>query len=489
MNKQKLKKIIEIILFVFIVIQPIFDLKIFYNSISTLIRTIVIGILFIIYFFLDKNKKKWWFVPYVIAIIIYFVFHHMNALNFKSLVPGNFEYSILEEALYFIKMMMPFCLIYILYHSDISYTKVIKIIVFTMSCVIIISNLFLFSYGSYSDVTIKGNIFSWFTESEYTFFDLASKGLFEYANQISAVLLMFLAVLLYEVLENRKLKEIGLLCCNILALLMLGTKVAVLGIFIVFCYTVFLWLIKQVKNRTFQKKSLKAPAIILVCYLLLLPANPAFNRMEVQNNAIETAAPIVIEDEKEINEQEQEQYKENIAEKENTEQKQSEELYPKDTGIHEIFIRDAYPYQYDKEFWNGIFKLDANLRIDFRYLEKAMIKRVVEINNNPGDKYFGITNTRLQNIFNIEQDFIVQYYAIGIIGTILVLSPYGVILGYSVYKMIKKRKIEIPYLEIMLFLSISMMFCISYFSGNLLNSLSFTIYFAILFAFLLKQKV
>ncbi len=111
MNKQKLKKVIEIILFVFIVIQPIFDLKIFYNSISTLIRTIVIGILFIIYFFMDKGKKKWWFVPYIVIIIIYFVFHHMNALNFKSLVPGNFGYSILEEALYFIKMMMPFCLI------------------------------------------------------------------------------------------------------------------------------------------------------------------------------------------------------------------------------------------------------------------------------------------------------------------------------------------------------------------------------------------
>ena len=486
MNKQKLKKVIEIILFVFIVIQPIFDLKIFYNSISTLIRTIVIGILFIIYFFMDKGKKKWWFVPYIVIIIIYFVFHHMNALNFKSLVPGNFGYSILEEALYFIKMMMPFCLIYVLYCSDISYTKIIKIIAFTMSCVIIVSNLFLFSYGSYSDMTIKGNIFSWFTKSEYTFFDLASKGLFEYANQISAVLLMFLAVLFYEVLEKRKNKDIVILCCSIIALLMLGTKVAVLGIFIVFCYTVFLWFIKQVQNKTFQKKSLKIPAIILACYLLLLPANPAFNRIEMQNKAIEAAVPIVIEDE-EVTEQVQNQ--ENITEEENIQQKLPEESYPKDTGIHEIFIRDAYPYQYDKEFWNEIFKLDANLRIDFRYLEKAMIKRVVEINNNPADKYLGITNTRLQNIFNIEQDFIVQYYAIGIIGTILVLAPYGIILGYTGYKMMKKRKREIPYLEIILFLSISMMFCISYLSGNLLNSLSFTIYFAILFAFLLKQKV
>jgi hypothetical protein len=55
---------------------------------------------------------------------------------------------------------------------------------------------------------------------------------------------------------------------------------------------------------------------------------------------------------------------------------------------------------------------DIGLITNHRYVEKAMVKRVIEINNSKMDALFGITNTRLQNIFNIEQDFIVQYYAL-----------------------------------------------------------------------------
>ena len=205
MKQKNLNNIINQFLIVFLIIQPIFDLKFFYNSISTLIRVIIIYTLFAYYFFTSKNKKKYYLLIYPVLIGIYFIFHHLNAINFYSLVPGNFNYSILEEALYFVKMLSPFLLIYCLYKSNFTVDKMIdimKYLVLIIGITIVVSNLFVFSYGSYSDVPIKANFFEWFNpNSEYVYQDLASKGLFEYGNQISAILIMFLPFITYSALQ------------------------------------------------------------------------------------------------------------------------------------------------------------------------------------------------------------------------------------------------------------------------------------------------
>ena len=60
MKKLNLNSLMHKILIVFLIIQPIFDIKFFYNSISTLIRVIVIFTLFFYYFFTSKNKHKFW---------------------------------------------------------------------------------------------------------------------------------------------------------------------------------------------------------------------------------------------------------------------------------------------------------------------------------------------------------------------------------------------------------------------------------------------
>ena len=120
MKTVKLNNLMNKLLIIFLIIQPIFDLKIFYNSISTLIRVIIIFALFSYYFFTSKNKKKYWLLIYPCLLGVYFIFHHFNALSFTSLVPGNFNYSIVKEFLYFVKMASPFLLIYSLYKADLS---------------------------------------------------------------------------------------------------------------------------------------------------------------------------------------------------------------------------------------------------------------------------------------------------------------------------------------------------------------------------------
>lgn len=127
MKNLKINDLINKILIIFLLIQPIFDLKFFYNSISTLIRVIIILALFVYYFFTSKEKTKYWLFLYPLTIGIYFIFHHLNALHFTSLVPGDFNYSVFKEALYFVKMLSPFLLIYCIYKSSMSSDKILSI--------------------------------------------------------------------------------------------------------------------------------------------------------------------------------------------------------------------------------------------------------------------------------------------------------------------------------------------------------------------------
>ncbi len=485
MEKNKIEKFMEYFIIIFLVIQPIFDLKVFYNSISTLIRTIIIGIIFLIYFVKDKSKKKNILITYVSVIVLYIIAHHINATNFTSVIPNNFNYSLVKEITYFIKMIIPILLIYILIKSNIQnekIDKIIKVIVLTIGLIIIITNLLGISYGSYSDDIIKGNFFKWFNNVEkYTYKDLASKGLFEYANQISAILLMFLPFIIYESFKKKSVTNIAVLLIDIIALILLSTRVAVIGVVLVFIYTTFIICIMKKNNADKKKiKDFYCIIIIAIIYVLILPLNPMFNRIYEMNNQQDLT--VQVDSNNIIN---------NVDDIENTEEKNDniekdskinyiEENY-RNKNIHEQFILNSYPYQYDPDFWISILNQDIYNRTDYRYIEKAMIKRVVEINNNKFDKLLGITHTRLQNIFNIEQDFIEQYYALGIVGCVIIFFPYFALIFLYIYKVIKSKFKVCSTSNLLSIITIAMIFGIAYNSGNLLNSLSFTIYFAILY--------
>lgn len=505
MKSLKKDNIVDVMLIVFLILQPIFDLKIFYNSISTLIRVILILGLFGYYFTKSDNKKKYILLVYPIVLGIYFIFHHLNALKFNSLVPGNFNYSLLNEALYFLKMICPFMLIYSLFKSKLdnkTYIKIIKTLVLIISLIIIISNIFMFSYGSYSGTKIKANFFNWFN-TDYTYFDLASIGLFLYGNQISAILIMFLPFTIFSVLNCETKKEkclnIFTLVCNIFALILICTKVSVLGIFVAFAYTIFTFIFISIINKSkFKIKAYMPIIVVFIIYGLLLPVNPMFNRIDERKTAIqastEVSDDVTISEPTTNNSPEPEPIQEEHTSNEEAQNSSSNEMMTyiennyEAKKLHKQFLYENYPYQYDPEFWYNFLQNDVAQTTDYRYIEKSMVKRVIEVNNNPMDVFFGITNTRLQNIFNIERDFVVQYYALGIIGLILVFFPYFAMCAYFVYKIIRVKLKNLTLINMLSFITIIFIFGISYFSGNLLNSLNFTIYFTIMFKLLYDSK-
>ena len=127
MNKILNKATLIKVFLTFLLIQSIIDLyflasydsvQLFGFSIPTLIRVLGIGIIFLLLILTSKKELKK-SIPiifsYILLIIIYFVFHHKNALNFKSLLPGNLHYNIIQEIFYIVRLLIPLFIIYISY--------------------------------------------------------------------------------------------------------------------------------------------------------------------------------------------------------------------------------------------------------------------------------------------------------------------------------------------------------------------------------------
>lgn len=492
MKRFQISYIMDKFIIIFLIIQPIFDLKIFYNSYSTLIRVIIVSIIFIYIFIKDNNKKKYTVIWYLILLIIYFIAHHINAQSFFSLVPGNFNYNVINEILYFIKMLIPYLLIYIILKSDIQSINVMKIaqyLVCIIGGIIIITNILKISYGSYSDTKILANFFEWFNANKCTYKNLASKGLFEYANQISAILIMFLPITIYKYIETNSVKDFVATCINVWALMLLGTKVSVLGVavVIVYLFIYFLLVDRKMLKRCFQQA--KWINIIVLFYLICLPFNPTFQRIKESEDISNNDVYILDNSNTETNKNEDIDITSTIENSDNNilkKYKYVEENYKKNL-INENFILNCYPYKYDVDFWYRIIQNSGSSQVEYRFLEEQMVKRVIEINDNGMDKLLGITYTRVQNIFNIEKDFVVQYYSLGIIGTILIFSPYLLMLIYKIYINIKEKS-KLNNITNIAAISIMLIFIISYCSGNLLNSLSFTIYLSIMYYLVLNEK-
>lgn len=469
--------LIEKILLFLIIINPIFDLSFFYGKISTLIRIIIILFLF---FLTLKNKnskfKKYLFI-YFLVVVIYFIIHHLNTLNFKSAIPGNLSYNILEEGLYFIKMIMSVILIYIIYNSKLKFdelNKPINISVLLVSLSIVVLNILKLSYSSYGFETISANVFSWFTNHNYDCFSLASKGYFEMANQVVALLLLYLPIIVYFYLKKFKLLNVITLILTIIALLMLGTRLSSYGSLLELIYLILLYLFFVILKK---EKINYLRFIILVVLTLSIVFLIRYSPVKLKHDYY------------------QEIY--NNDKSSSNEEVLREEIRPKedklnyilnnyeDKKIYKEFIINSYPYQYDPDFWIEMMDKKVELRVDTRYLELQMIKRVKKINDNKADDFFGISYTRVMNVFNIEKDYVMQYYSLGIIGTFLVFLGYLWTIIYSGYNILFKRCFNFK--NMILISSIMIVLLSAYFSGNILNSLGCIIPISFMCGVLLKE--
>lgn len=465
------------IFLLFLIISTFLDFHIFYNSISTLIRAIIISILFLIV--LIKNgtfKEKRNLFIYSFIIIIYIIAHHLNALSFKSLVPGDFHYNLIKEILYFYKMSTNILLFYIVYKLNINYKNiknVLKIIVFIITFSIIITDLFGISYTAYNFNKTTIPIYKWFNLQNYDFIYGSSKGLFHMTNQLVAILLLYLPITLYEAFKEKKITTYVLTLMIVVSMLMIGNRLAIYGTILELSAILILYfIINKEKKKNIGYYIFNSLLILMIIFII--PKSPLMQRDAYYEAIYNNKSLDFMQDN---NHDVYDEYEED----ERIEQKF------KDKEIDPQFAFSSYPYKYDKKFWNDILTEDSKITGNARYIELAMTKRVKEINNNSWDSVLGLTYTRVMNIFNIEQDFIMQYYSIGILGMIIFLGLYFILFIYILIKIIYDFKHKFNYLNISLLMGTSCLFLSSYFSGNLLNSISIIIPFTLVLSVLVNE--
>lgn len=438
------KEKISTLFLIFFSLSSILDLHIFYNSYATLVRIIFLIIFFLISFIcFSKKKDRMVLFSYFIISILYIISHLVFTND-----------SIVKELLYFIKMFSSVFTFYSVYSLQINYNKVLKYIkgILWFICgSILFCNIFKLGYSSYSFEGIKYNIFEWFLYDNLYFEDVSSKGYFHLANQIVGVVLLYLPLLINDLKEKFKKRDILLLLLVCLSMLAVGNRASSIGplliLIVSFIVYSFLSLIKR------EKFNIK--------FVLVLIGNLVILNIFLYN------APIVY----------RESYYDDLSSSVNV--SYGDESFS-DASVRDVlisknlnnnFIDYYYPYEKDIEFWNELVNKDISFE-DSRLIEELIAKRVKELNNNKYSDYFGVGYNRIISICNVERDYVMQYYSIGIIGIILFLGLYFFFYIVSLFKIFINLESKFNFLNIMFALAIGLELLLCYFSGNMLNAIS-----------------
>lgn len=461
-ERNNVKNIIENVNVFFLFLLPLFSTVFLYNKISTLIQVIFVFLLLFVTLILYKDSRKniKWMILYYVLCLIYLGVSFYHQEYFKSLLPSSYGFNIVSELLTILKLITPITFIYSLYYIKLPFKKymlVLKVWCILFAGSIVLTNIFKISLGSYSDTFITKNIFEWNKYNYYKY--TASKGYFMYANQVSALCIIFLLMFIYDYLYNSKKSIIYVLLVS-LAMLMLGTRVSTLGGLLTLIFAIIFYFIINIFNKISIKKRIYILVIPVLGWVLLLQVSPYNNRSIELNRSINRhmdEASIV--DDKAIV---MDDTSMNVDKTKYVYQNYNKDYLPK------VFFEKYYPIKYDEEFWYNFVKNNSIDKINYRYIEKSIIRRVVEVNNNALDKYIGISNSRIQNIVNIESDFYLHYYAFGIIGSIILLVIYLILFIYAFNNFVK---IQNYYAFIMLSCVVLFLFS-AFLTGNIINSIN-----------------
>lgn len=477
-EEKNIRNIIENVTVFFLFLLPLFSTVFLYNKISTLIQIIFVFLLLFVtlIFYKDSRKNIKWMILYYVLCLIYLGVSFYHQEYFKSLLPSSYDFNIVSELLTILKLITPITFIYSLYYIKLPFKKymlVLKVWCILFAGSIVLTNIFKISLGSYSDTFITKNIFEW---NKYNYYKYsASKGYFMYANQVSALCIIFLLMFIYDYLYNSKKSIIYVLLVS-LAMLMLGTRVSTLGGLLTLVFAIIFYFIINIFNKISIKKRIYILVIPVLGWILLLQVSPYNNRSIELNRSINRHMDDTsIVDDKAIV---MDDTSMNVDKTKYVYQNYNKDYLPK------VFFEKYYPIKYDEEFWYNFVKNNSIDKINYRYIEKSIIRRVVDVNNNALDKYIGISNTRIQNIVNIESDFYLHYYAFGIIGSIILLIIYLMLFIYAFNNFVK---IQNYYAFIMLSCVVLFLFS-AFLTGNIINSINTVLPFIFVVSGVIYEK-
>ena len=506
------KENLFVLIFAIVALHPIIELdyligdKLPIPRLTTIIDFIVLPLLVLLTFILyEKNKKKiiTLFGIYAIIFGFYFVLHCKNAntIQYTIHLTENFYFSITDEIVYTITLLLPLVYVYVFSLSNIS-ENIMKKISVSLSCFtalpIFISNLFVFGKSTYQGYTID-NFLSWFSLPFTRYWHhprkYATKFFFEEGNTIGILMLMVLPFLYYFFYkEKSKLKKslLGvLILIHSIAMIILSTRLAtycsVLIPAAMLAIYVFLLILKKEK---LQKLYVVFLVIVTAICGVIIPYCPAY-----QNQQIDADDYTYIKGD----ENQRTEGKELLADADKLE-KWSESWRDFYVYMFEdyqflmnvtppIYYTTWYSYEYDPQFWvDLIFDYELEERVNGRQIETIFTKyKWNELSTAQKLTGFGY-GTFMRGGILIERDFVQQYYSYGVFGVVLIMAPWLVLLAYVGIKLLLGyKKNKWTYLNIILLMSCGLGFVSSYVSGHVFDELTTSMFIALCISFLIKN--
>lgn len=483
-EKLKDEKFIKKLLLIFLVLQPFLDcyllytddvIKFFHFSPTTIIRFLMVGILFILVFFnKDSKETRKPILIYSGVILVYIIIHILTTYDFDIGIFPSFKFSISEEVFYIARMILPMIIIYMVYNLHVTKEEFIKLflsVTLISSLIIIIMNLFNISLTSYGgNNQIGGNIFEWFSANRPNSKELASKGWFNSANQISALFMMLLPIVIYSIYDKFNIKRIFILCMCLLSMIMLGTRVSTIGWILVYVAMILIYLFFCfiIKNIKFEFKPFLCILIIGICYGFLFQYSPLVNTSE----KIDQEALDAYTKDKQIKEEEM-----------------TVEEYLPFLAINKIYYTELYPYKDHKAFWYHVAREVPYYKRGGNRNAQTLITYDINSNfKNVISPLFGLSYSRFRSAqIYMEKDFFVHYYTIGIIGIILLLCPYFIILIYKLIHMLFIDRKNFNFYNVMLLASLFLPIAVSFLSGHVVDELIVSLYIGFIAAIILKN--
>lgn len=468
------------LLMTFVILQPFLDYRgLFVNeklqivgfTLPTLVRFAGIFVMTLLSIQCGFTKKVIFpYVAYAVIVMIYFIVHHI-VVSKDMAMPSSYEYSFMSEFLYIARMVLPFLVLYLTLVVKITYKKFIfciQIVSLIIGVVIVISNLMHVSLTSYYTAGKYNvlNFIEWFTcdIGQYTFEELTSKGWFFMANQIGALMLLLLPINLYDMLKRTTKMSIISSFLLAIAMILLGTRVAVYGaIGMLLVYVLLFLFFKLTKIEELMWKSGIA-LIILICVVGILFMNSPIQRRIYTYGEVNTEGIDSVMNESDYEDLDESQIEENVLE------------FYRDFKISDIYILKIYPYNEDLEFWSNFMEDYQGEVQNNRNMQNLITRRIAKLNNDFSNKLFGYSHSRFTNGgLYLEQDIVVHCYTLGIVGAFILLGPWFLCLGILLFKMFVGRKRKFTFLHCTLAGAIIACIGGSVFSGHVLDELIVTL--------------
>ena len=463
-------------LVIFIAVQPILDFYIFFetskNNLSSFSFPTIIRFLFMggiaIWFWFDSSRLARKKIIVALTIISTYVLLHWLFSGLLYRGPGNFSW--LGEIFYLARLSILLLMLCVSSRINLSkkqFEVLIYSLIFLISGVIVSLNLIGKSLGSYTHQFTNTTVFNWrFDPNQNSFLRSATKGVFMYANQVSSILVFLLPLAISYYFKKPTLIKFMAIFITILAGLMLGTRVAAIGLIIIVLISLVLYV---VFNKDRVKKVTWGLLTLIVGWILLFGMSPVIMRQYANNDIKDSQDPYA------------HQIIKNLAEVEKT---NNRDLLAEFIGnnykamsISYETITVNYSYKKDPVFWASIFKEPLECRIDNRCIQDKIATRISNKDVTKQSvgmaiplKMFGTGYTRADSLFPIEKDFLSHYRNLGFCGMFIFTAIYIVLLGLAITNFIcakKDQRLE----AVLIAMSIGMLIVAAYMSGNTLDSL------------------